>query len=267
MNYSTQYFAVYSVILILTFIPLFLGRFGWRSCTQLFRKHWFAIGLCLIATIPIVLLYGYYNLKGLSASAGPKSYSISFMSLKNILMPMFPARSYNELGPIVPYLREFYDHERPAYLGMLPLMMLLAMFASGLAGITRLDLVRFFRTPATKIFLVTACFIAVTRSKGELAGLIAWGVTFGCLIYGLYQLGKLSLRSLHAANNILLLSLSFVTYGVCLGYGKTFSGVRFDPSLFTIFNLMIPGLEKMRAICRTAPIGQLMLFEQGGCIS
>jgi hypothetical protein len=252
-NYSTQYFGVLTAIIVLVFIICLLAE-GPIEALRIAKRHWLALTFTVTAFAPLAWLYGRAH----GAHSGNLPRSVIGISWKNFLQPVPGTGAFNFLNPKFGPL-PWTNHELPAYLGFALIIsiaiILVTTFKMWWNCVKVLAKNRF-----VQLFVAIFILIAILR---DFRHLTAWPAlltvtvaTIGSLVMG----WKWRKRQSVSPVGFYLVAIAVLIYGLAFGPSYFFREMHPDPSLWGMWAWLVPGVHKMRAIGRMAPIGHTVLL-------
>ena len=252
-NYSTQYFGVLAALVVFIFV-LCLFAEGPVEAFRVAMQHWMALGFTVVTFAPLAWLYGRAH----GAHSSNLTRNVWGLSFREFFIPVPGTGAFNFLnskfGPFPPT-----NHEMPAYLGFALVAAIVVLL-----GCTFKIWRHWFQVLAKKrsfqLFLGLFALIALLRNFRHLTAwpalILVTIVTMGSLLKGWKWRSKENISPV----GYYLVALAVVIYGLAFGPSYFFRQVHPDPSLWGVWAWLVPGVHKMRAIGRMAPIGQTVLL-------
>lgn len=252
-NYSTQYFGVLVAIIILIFALCLLGE-GSRTMLDFTKNHWLSICATAIAIAPIVILYG--STHGAHGTDLPRN--VMGFTWRELLRPVSGTGAFNFLNPKIGPLPGT-NHELPAYLGFSLIAALFAIFYSTF-GIWHSWLFSLARHRAVQVFAIALAVVASLPSYRQWTArpalVILTVAALGSIVAGWKWRTKAKISPI----GFYLIAVAIAVYGLAFGPSHFYRNFQPDASLWGIWAWLIPGVHKMRAVGRMAPIGQIILL-------
>lgn len=252
LNYSTQYFAILGGLLGLLFGLFLILSFGVRRKLEILRESKWDLVISLVLVAPILWVY----LQAFAGKDGGIQTSIAELSWKHFVNPHDRSLIYSLLAKTLAL--EPVHHERPAYLGVVFVMLSLFFLVRGMVR-NPVTLKNIFRYRLWWISLVMYLLCIQDRHSDFLA--VCSLLSMLLMVCGLFVM-------MHGAIKTKLMSpaLGFVILACLMVYSVSFGfvGVRepffqMDVSVWGLLASWIPGANKIRAIGRFAPIGQCLV--------
>lgn len=253
LNYSSQYFAILAACLILTYLVFFLASRGiGPSLTILREKGWSGFACGLLA-MPIILSYALLvDIHVAFEGMWPvRVHASDFFTP----LPYTPARDWLVSRGVE---LKVYNHENLGWYGT-------CLFLILVTGVTAWVLRRrdipgaLRRNSRSWIFVVTLALLAFPPGVGDAAVGLRLIILATASVFVVLMAGQFAGDKPGRVVPLLLLLFAVVAYGFAAGPSRHYGSLEENVSLWGIFNAVVPGLRRMRALGRMAPMGQIFL--------
>ena len=253
VNYSSQYFGVLSAIVVILFGLCLLAE-GSKTIVKIIKQHWVAL-LCTGALVaPIILLYAKVH----NVSTKDPTRNAQGIGWLDLIRPVRGTGAFDFLSPIFGTFSPT-NHEMPAYLGYALILALVGILA-GTYKIWREWIEALFRHRLTRWLALAFITISILRDYRHVVAWPALLLITLSIFGGWLMAWKWRLKNNISPVGFFLLGSALVIYSLSFGPSHFFRSVNPDASLWGVWAWLVPGVHKMRAIGRMAPIGQTLLL-------
>lgn len=253
--YSAMYFAVLAVTLTLVSLPFYLIVHGWKKAFSRLLDNKFTVVALILVSSPILAAYGMVH----SQPSQPGDvHFYSGIDFINFFKPFQKSNAFTLAETFLGQLT-WTDHEQPGYLGYATIVLIAVMVFN-----IRNELWLMFRnlmvTKGGGAFLCAVLIASLFRNFKDYLAIPVF-ISLGWLLMSAYmqisdKVRDGSARAPLAVNLIFLI----ITYGLALGGSFFFRTNTWNPSVWGLLAKTIPGVTKMRAVGRLAPIGYVFLY-------